>query len=454
MDIKIREFSFPKNQSFSPRWMTAGPDGALWFTEDGGWIGRIDVHGKITEYELPAPKGRPWGIEHGPDGALWFTLVGANKIGRITAAGKVTEYDVPTQNSDPTKIVTGPDGALWFTEARGNKIGRITTSGEIREYVIPTPKCSPNSIAVGSDGALWFTETTGNKIGRITTAGTVTEYALPKSKSFPLAIAAGSDGALWFTELQGNKIGRITVGGAISEHEIPTPDSEPMAITSGPDGALWFTEGQGNKLGRIETNGKITEYEVPSKQCSPSGIAVGPDGALWFTEYDAARIGATNPVVKLRRLGPDGADGIPFDDSHLALTFASPMTAIHMRHGCAIDQLRAVYASHRMPGHGGDGGGPSEYVFDPGDVLVKVVGSYGMLGSEMLLLSLEFQTRRGRTYGYRANNVPWYGDETSMVRGNFTYEGNPGERIAGFFGSVKNDPLTCMSSLGVIMIAE
>ena len=64
-------------------------------------------------------------ITAGPDGALWFTEYSANRIGRITTAGVITEYTVPTASSKPYGIAVGPDGALWFTESNADKIGRI-----------------------------------------------------------------------------------------------------------------------------------------------------------------------------------------------------------------------------------------------------------------------------------------------------------------------------------------
>ncbi len=122
----------------------------------------------ITEFSLPtAFFSSPQGITAGPDGALWFTEVGANKIGRITTAGSITEFAIPASN--PTNITAGPDGALWFTEVGANKIGRITTAGSITEFSLPTIGSGPQGITAGPDGALWFTEVFANKIGRITT---------------------------------------------------------------------------------------------------------------------------------------------------------------------------------------------------------------------------------------------------------------------------------------------
>ena len=76
-------------------------------------------------------------ITAGPDGALWFTERARNSIGRIATDGKITEFAVPTGNAFLDGITAGPDGALWFTEQAPGKIGRITTSGAITEFTLP-----------------------------------------------------------------------------------------------------------------------------------------------------------------------------------------------------------------------------------------------------------------------------------------------------------------------------
>lgn len=87
----------------------------------------------MNAYAVPTPNSFPLGITAGPDGALWFTENSGNNVARLTAAGAVTEYPLPTPESWPAGITTGPDGALWFAETDSNKIGRITTSGVTRD---------------------------------------------------------------------------------------------------------------------------------------------------------------------------------------------------------------------------------------------------------------------------------------------------------------------------------
>ena len=67
------------------------------------------------------------GITAGPDGAPWFTNVSGNSIGRITMAGLVTSYTAAGIDT-PVGITAGPDGALWFADNDNNTIGRITTT--------------------------------------------------------------------------------------------------------------------------------------------------------------------------------------------------------------------------------------------------------------------------------------------------------------------------------------
>jgi virginiamycin B lyase len=76
----LTQFSIP-----TPKSITAGPDGNVWFTEnDGNRIGRITPQGAITEFPLPSANSNPWGIASGPHGTLWFTEQGLDEIGRLT----------------------------------------------------------------------------------------------------------------------------------------------------------------------------------------------------------------------------------------------------------------------------------------------------------------------------------------------------------------------------------
>lgn len=191
-----------------PPSIARGPDGNLWFTELEDKIGRITPQGQVTEFSVPgalamttaegAPLGRFGGIAAGPDGALWFTeLRGA--VGRITPQGDVSEFEQGISGGAvPQSIVAGPDGALWFTELFGGRIGRISPLGQVTETALD-PGSAPQGIDVGPDGALWFAARGSRALGRITTAGAVSLYVHQSNPQWePSAVTAGAGSTLWF----------------------------------------------------------------------------------------------------------------------------------------------------------------------------------------------------------------------------------------------------------------
>ncbi len=116
--------------------MTVGPDDALWFTQpyaaDGvGRIGRISTTGAVTHYDVP---GKPFCVTAGPDGALWYgDADGA--IGRLALDGTARRVVTLRASAFPQGIVTGPDRAIWFTEFDGF-IGRLELP-ETQDVSIP-----------------------------------------------------------------------------------------------------------------------------------------------------------------------------------------------------------------------------------------------------------------------------------------------------------------------------
>ena len=126
--------------------IAAGPDGALWITSTTGQcvpvnkkqtecnsidaIDRMTTSGVLTSSysETPGPLTGPLAITAGPDGALWFTNYGLDpSIGRITSSGVISTYTDPSIKA-PQDITTGPDGALWFVDPGASTLGRVATT--------------------------------------------------------------------------------------------------------------------------------------------------------------------------------------------------------------------------------------------------------------------------------------------------------------------------------------
>jgi virginiamycin B lyase len=264
---QIKEFPIPPKEIY-PREIAEGPDGAMWFTAtspSGGQIGRINAEGAVTQYPIPiAPASQehpefsePNGIGQGPDGHMWFTDDGTNNegksfIGRIdTSTGKVDEFLIPTKESYPHGIAQGSNGDMWFNESPGvSQIGQITPTGEVREFPVPSTSYSLEGIALGPDGNMWFTEGyEANAIGRITASGEVKGFPIPTKGTYPQGIVRGPEGNMWFIEQDPTEVSP-TPGAFYHVGELTTPfvpvSASPPAISGAPTQGQALSASQGS----------------------------------------------------------------------------------------------------------------------------------------------------------------------------------------------------------------
>jgi virginiamycin B lyase len=259
----VREYPIPTGNA-GPHTITAGADGALWFTEQVvSRIARITTDGKITEYPTPYRGMSPRGIALADDGSLWFAEYSGRKIGKITMSGEITEYLIPSGNG-PTAITRGAHNDFWFG-GWGGTIGRIGSDGSITEYQFPLPPNSPEvtSMTLGSDGNLWFAF--GHRIGKLSPTGAFTEYKLDELYFYATipSMVNGPDGYLWFGDCSSGAIGRMSTSGAMVEYPVTKSDDwDGYRITQGPDGNVWLTEGLSNKLGKVDISTAVPFPEL------------------------------------------------------------------------------------------------------------------------------------------------------------------------------------------------
>jgi uncharacterized protein (TIGR03437 family) len=80
----------------------------LWFTSGQGSIGRITTGGAITRYDIPSGVANPVSITAGPDGAIWFTENGTGRVGRLSLSSGVYIHNVANAASyDDTGVAPG-----------------------------------------------------------------------------------------------------------------------------------------------------------------------------------------------------------------------------------------------------------------------------------------------------------------------------------------------------------
>lgn len=256
--------------------LTAGPDGAVWFTEkQASTIGRITPRGVVHLYPVPPispgyPSPQVGGIAGGPDGALWFASA-APYAGRVTTTGVFNWFALPTGT---LWVAAGPDGNLWFVELNGH-IARVTTAGVVTDFPAPPSGNMPTTIIAGPDGAMWFSES-AQMIGRLTTSGTYTEYPLDHPAS-SACLAAGADGKVWIAE--NGYLAAVSSTGVMRDH--PAPPISGVGCLAAKGKLMWFTTANG--VGHMSSGGSFATFASPSGSGS-YGLCLGPDGHIWSNE--------------------------------------------------------------------------------------------------------------------------------------------------------------------------
>jgi virginiamycin B lyase len=265
--------------------------GALWFTSDDApvHVYRLGTNGAISGFPISGARGALdiGDIAAGPDGALWFTQEGElsqppDGIGRMTTDGRYSSYALPQRRADPGAITTGPDGALWFTE--GHAIGRITTAGAITEFPLRTG-LHPIDMVAAPDGALWFSADNAC-VGRITTAGDVTAWPVAGAKGL-VGIAAAPDGSFWLADYIGTALW----------HFVPPAGDAPPAVPCGPPSV---TRASGSTRATLvyKTVGRDKHHD----QFEEPRMSISRGGRQLFSEV-------VPPIRVVPQLGPSGSTG-------------------------------------------------------------------------------------------------------------------------------------------------
>ena len=256
--------------------------------------------GVVTEFPIPTVGSSPQDIVAGPDGALWFTENGK-------------QPDRPHHDRRRLHRVPDPDRREQSLRHRRRARRRPLVHREpapTRSDASRPPASSPSSrsrppgparhvIAAGPDGNLWFTEHGKNKIGRITPAGVFTEFPIPTAGASPEGITAGRRRQPLVRREQRQQ------DRPHHDRRRRSPSSRcPTATPRLPHQRRARRQPLVHRVRRQQDrpdHDRRRHHRVPHPHrptAGPYGIAAGPDGNLWFTEFNA---GQDRPVRHRRR---------------------------------------------------------------------------------------------------------------------------------------------------------
>jgi virginiamycin B lyase len=336
----------------------------------------------VQAFPVPSPAADLQHIVAGPDGALWFTEQGAGKVGRITTAGQITEYPIPNNasglaDSGPTDIVPS-GGGLWFLTDIGESTYRMATNGTFTlvysNEFYPAANLSPSDT-----GGVWLMQSFGDgdtqdgqALVRVDPDGTATDYPATHTNHL-YSIAEAPDGSVWFNN-GGSYLYRMTDAGAQTSSPLSLPSpNEVSSIAFGHDGTVWFTDYAPNSLtgdgccGGIDELADGVSHRTPVgiqqvvEGIEPDSLTVGPDGALWFAFHKPPAfpsqmnsfdgVGRIDPATGQVQL----ADTDPYVPGDIA--FGSDGALWFVDNGANDIGRITIGASLFSPGGGGAGGG-------------------------------------------------------------------------------------------------
>jgi virginiamycin B lyase len=140
--------------------------GDLWFTGQGGYIGKLAV--KTSQVSVKdAPRGRgPYGICATPSGDIWWCSLAGSFIARLDRkTGESTVVEPPTRNQGARRIWSDSRGRLWISEWLAGRLAmHDPQSGEWREWKLPGKEPMTYAVYVDDRDVVWVSDFGGDAV--------------------------------------------------------------------------------------------------------------------------------------------------------------------------------------------------------------------------------------------------------------------------------------------------
>jgi len=187
--------------------------GTLWFTGQGGVIGRFDPKSeKMQVWDAPRGNG-PYGIAFTPQGTVWYVSLAGNylaEIDRATGAPRIVEPPTPQQGA--RRVWSDSQGRLWISEWNSGNVSMHDPSrhgdgdGSWKKWKLPGERPRCYSVYVDDRDAVWLTDFSANAIVRFDPK-TETFLSFPSDKSGAnVRQMAGRPGEAWAGESGTNRL--------------------------------------------------------------------------------------------------------------------------------------------------------------------------------------------------------------------------------------------------------
>jgi len=237
----------PLGRGSAPHGVIQGPDHAAWLT-DGGRNAIVRVtwpQRAITLFRLPADTGYANlnTCAFDGDGDLWFTGQGGY-VGRVAVrSGQVTVKEAP-RGRGPYGICATPSGEVWWCSLAGSFIAQIDRrSGDSRIVEPPTRGQGARRVWSDSRGRIWVSEWNSGQLSMHDPASKAWRaWRVPGSNPMIYAVYVDERDRPWVSDFGGNAIWSFDAGSEKFErHALPRESANVRQIL-GRKGEVWLPE--------------------------------------------------------------------------------------------------------------------------------------------------------------------------------------------------------------------
>jgi virginiamycin B lyase len=166
-DRKVRTFPLPAGTPYANLNTAAfDGDGDLWFTGQGGFVGKVAVKtGDVSVKQAPRGRG-PYGICATPSGEVWWCSLAGSFIARIDRkTGDSTVVEPPTRNQGARRVWSDSRGRIWVSEWNSGQLSvHDPRSGSWRQWKLPGANPSAYAVYVDDRDMVWVSDFGGNAI--------------------------------------------------------------------------------------------------------------------------------------------------------------------------------------------------------------------------------------------------------------------------------------------------
>ena len=202
-DRKLTAFPLPQGTPYANLNTCAfDGDGDLWFTGQGGYVGKVAVKTGVVSVK-EAPRGRgPYGICSTPSGDVWWCSLANSFIAKIDRrTGESTVVEPPTRGQGARRVWSDSKGRIWVSEWNSGQLSMHDPQARTwKQWKAPGTDPRVYAVFVDEHDTPWISEWTGNAVYSFDPRSERFErHALPR-ESANIRQILGRPGEVWLPE--------------------------------------------------------------------------------------------------------------------------------------------------------------------------------------------------------------------------------------------------------------